>query len=135
METPMPTTSSADLLEGSLPLMGGQSPQSILLRALWVLRDPNRWARTYFAEDADRKWVPNNDPRAVRWSIEGAVAMACNSAGVLPPFFMKLLDETSMELYREDSVTCLEEYCYHGHVVQVLLRAAEKCGEMNYGEG
>jgi hypothetical protein len=116
---------SADLLIGSFPLMAGQGPQSILLRALWVLRDPNRWARQYFAEDEDRNWVPNNDPRAVRWSISGAVAAASNPEGIMPPYFMKLLDEATLSLYREESVNCLEEYCSHGHIVQVLLRAVE----------
>ncbi len=106
--------------------MGGQGPQSILLRALWVLRDPNRWARTYFAEDAHGNRVPSNDSRAVRWSIEGAVAAASNSEGVLAPYFMKLLDEASLGLYREESVSCLEEYCNHGHIIQVLQRAIER---------
>jgi hypothetical protein len=106
--------------------MRGQTPQSILLRALWVLRDPNRWVSFHRAADVNYNWVPANDPRAVRWSIEGAVAMACNPEGVLPPFFMKLLDEVSLELYREESVNCLEEYCRHQHVVQVLQRAIER---------
>ena len=123
LASPIP---AEELLERSLPLMGGQTPQNVLLRALWVLRDPNRWTPLHRAEDHQGKSVAVNDPRAHKWCLEGAVAMASNAWGILPQYFMKLLDEVSLELYREEAVNCLEEYCYHGHIVQVLLRAIER---------
>lgn len=126
MDELAPPMRAEEFLQGSLPLLQGQTPQNVLLRALWVLRDPNRWVSFSRAVDEDFNSVPVNDPRAARWSIEGAVAAASNPEGVLPPFFMKLLDEVSLELYREESVNCLEEYCRHQHVVQVLQRAIEK---------
>ena len=130
MDELAPPTPSEEFLEESLPLMGGQTPQNVLLRALWVLRDPNRWVAHCRAADIQGNPVPPTDPRAYKWCLEGAVAMASNPDGVMPPYFMKLLDEVVMELYREEcGVNCLEEYCYHGHIVRVLQRAIERVSE------
>lgn len=119
-----------EFLEGSLPLMCGQTPQNVLLRALWVLRAPSRWVCFRRAVDANWDAVDVNDPRAVRWSVDGAVAAASNPQGVLAPYFQKLLDEVVLEMYGEDGgINCLEEYCSHGIVVRVLFRAAEKAGQ------
>lgn len=126
MDELAPPISAEAFLAANADLMEGQSPRTILLRALWVLRDPSRWVNYTRAADVDGRAVAVDDPDAVRWSIEGAVAMASNPHGILPQFFMKLLDDVSRELYQEDSVNCLEDYCDHAAVVRVLLRAIER---------
>lgn len=129
MDELAPPTRSEEFLERSLPLMWGQTPLNILLRAFWVLRDRRRWVNFAYAVDEDWNEVHVTDPTAVRYSLEGAVAMASNPYGLLPPYFMKLLDEVIMELYGEDGgVGCLEEYCGHRTVLLVLKRAIERVG-------
>jgi len=125
MDELAPPTRSEAFLESSRLLMEGQTPRNILLRALWVLRDPNRWVNYSRAVDDEGHAVAVDDPAATRWSIEGAVAMASNPHGILPQFFMKFLDEVSLALYQEESVNCLEDYCGHMAIVCVLRRAIE----------
>jgi len=58
----------------------------------------------------------------VCWGIEGAVARMCNNWGILPPYFMLLLDSEAQE-YGVDSVNLFEDFVTHEAVVQLLERA------------
>lgn len=46
---------------------------TILAHARALLADPDRWARTVFAEDAQGEPCYAHEPQAVKWAILGAI--------------------------------------------------------------
>ena len=106
-------------------LMRGQDPVVILRRALEIIREPEQWTPRARALSSQQTRVSPDHPDAVRWCIEGAVTLACGSFGIMPPYFMRVLDETSYE-YGCDGVNLLEEALNHEGVVEFLERVIER---------
>lgn len=52
--------------------------------------------------------------------------MACNPYGILPPFFMKLLDKVAAE-YGAISIGDLNDNFRHDVVLEALQRAIARC--------
>lgn len=109
--------------------MMGQRPEVILRKAYALIQDESCWTREAHARDASGRCVKPYDPRAVRWCIEGAVAISCNPAAILPPFFMVLLDKIAEELGYE-SVGLLNDGAYHRTVLYVLEEAIVRASKM-----
>jgi len=105
-------------------LMGGQSPKDILRQAHRLLEDPVHWTRGARARDDNGRTVRPEDPNAVRWCLEGAVALACNDFGILPPYFMVLLDQTAEEDFGHMSGASLFNEHYGHEAVLILLKCA-----------
>jgi hypothetical protein len=116
---------TAEFLERCNALMQGQDPVTVLRRALEIIREPEQWTPRSRALDANNNPVRPEDPNAVCWCIEGAIALACNNFGILPPYFMLVLDQTSME-YGCDGVNLLESALDHAGVVEFLERVIER---------
>jgi hypothetical protein len=110
-------------------LMMGQRPEVILRKALERIRDEEHWTQGAYARDASGRRVKPYDPAARRWCIEGAVALACNPAAVLPPFFVLLLDEIAAN-YGYESVGFLNDGVYHYAVLSVLEEAIIRASRM-----
>lgn len=109
-------------------LMGGKHPRDILQAALHVIEDPARWGQ--YTQDASGRLVAHHDPAAVRWCVEGAISISCNSFGIVPPYFMILLDDLLHEEFGFDwNVPRFEQYYHHDCVVGLLKRAITKVPE------
>ncbi len=121
--------SAEEFLHRCNQLMMGQRPEVILRKAYERISDERRWARGSNALDAQNKRVKHYDPSAVKWCIEGAVAISCNPAAILPPFFMVLLDQIAAELGYE-SVGLLNDGAYHRTVLNVLEEAIVRTSKM-----
>lgn len=110
-------------------LMAGQPPRDILRRALGIIEDPRRWH--HFTHDAEGSIVKATDPSAVRWDLEGAIAASCNRYGILPPYFMVLLDETLREDFGfEWGSAYYQQSHHHDAVVALLKMAIERAPEL-----
>ncbi len=90
-------------------LMGGQHPRTILRRAIEILSVPEQWTRFASASDEFGNHVRPEDPRAVAWCIEGAISVASNRFGIVPPYFMLILDRVAQDDYESPCVTLLEQ--------------------------
>lgn len=110
-------------------LMMGQRPEVILRKAYERIRDEDRWCTEAYARDASGRRVRPYEPTAVRWCIEGAVAISCNPAAILPPYFMVLLDKIAEELGYE-SVGLLNDGAHHELVLRVLEEAIIRAEQM-----
>ena len=119
-------TSANEFLERCDLLMMGQAPRTILQKAYETIKDPARWTTGAMAVDENNRRVRPNDERAVRWDVEGAVAIASNPYGILAPFFMKLLDEVAEE-YGMFSIGALNDSFQHERVLAVLQEAIDRC--------
>ncbi len=115
-----------EFLERCNALMMGRAPREILLRAMDRIRDPERWAHGAQALDAQGKKVVPSDPSAVQWDVQGAIAIECNPYGILPPYFMQLLDELA-EPYGCDSVGMFNDAYSHERVLHLMQSAADRC--------
>lgn len=82
-------------------LTGGKPTLQILKEALELLVDPDRWTKYTRARASDGTPVRPEDPTAVCWCVEGAVAVLSNEYGVLPPQLMKALDRAVWSLSGE----------------------------------
>jgi hypothetical protein len=109
--------------------MMGQKPVDILRKALALIQDESRWTQEAYARDAQGRRVRPYDPAATCWCIEGAVAISCNPAAILPPFFMVLLDKIAEELGYE-SVGLLNDGAHHHVVLRVLEEAIVRASQM-----
>jgi hypothetical protein len=109
--------------------MMGQRPEVILRKAYALIADEQHWTQEAYARDAAGRQVKPYDPTAVKWCIEGAVAISCNPAAILPPFFMVLLDKIAEELGYE-SVGLLNDGAYHRTVLYVLEEAIVRAEKM-----
>jgi hypothetical protein len=116
-----------EFLERCNQLMMGQSPVDILGKAYTTISNPGRWAVGAQALSADGYMVRPHDPRAVAWDVEGAVAMASNSYGILPPYFMLLLDSVAQS-YGVLSIGLLNDSMRHEVVLEVLEKAIALAG-------
>lgn len=68
-------------------------PANEILRIVrMLLENPILWTQGARARDAKGKRVKPNDPRAVCWSLNGAIAIASNEQGITPPELLRLLD-------------------------------------------
>ena len=73
-------------------------PANEILRiARMLLSDVRLWAQGARARDIEGHRVQPHDPRAVCWSVSGAIAIASNPHGITPPKIIKLLDEIVKE--------------------------------------
>ena len=70
--------------------------------------------------------VKPHDPAAVCWDVEGAIAIECNPYGILPPFFMKLMDEVAGK-YGFDSIGQFNDTYTHEHILRIMAEAEEAC--------
>jgi hypothetical protein len=119
-------------------------PVEVLKIARILLDDMWLWSQGARARDEEGLPVPPNHPRACCWSITGAIAVASNPYGITPPFFLRVLDARAWELgllrrvmpplsrrdeeldaqlpptMTYDSVDDFNDYCYHGHVLELL---------------
>jgi hypothetical protein len=109
-------------------LMEGQAPIDIIRRTLEILREPEQWTATARARDEYGNHVAPYDPRAVCWCIEGAVSMACNRFGIMPPYLMLILDEVASTQYGCPTVTLFEMGLQDNHwrVVKFLEQVIER---------
>lgn len=92
-----------------------------------MIRDPDRWARGARARDAEGNAVSARDPDATSWCLEGAVAICCNEYGILPPYFMLLLDSVAEDHFGfEWGAPLFNEHFTHEAVLDLLELAAQK---------
>ena len=105
-------------------LMGGKHPKDILRQAHKLLEDPAHWTQGARARDENGRKVRPEDPRAVCWCLESAVAMSCNSYGILPPYFMVLLDQTAEEDFGHVYGAPLFNEHYGHEAIIILLKCA-----------
>jgi hypothetical protein len=106
--------------------MLGQNPRDILRRAADRIRDPSRWTSQAVARDAQGRIVKPHDPAAVCWDVGGAIAIECNPYGILPPFFMKLMDEVAGK-YGFDSIGQFNDTYTHKRILRIMAEAEETC--------
>jgi len=117
---------TSEFLERCNRLMMGQSPKDILQRAYDRISDPEWWAVGAQALNENGGMVPPHDTTAVRWSVQGAVALASNPYGILPPYFMQLLDEVAEE-YGVITIGLLNDGFRHEIVLEALQKAIDRC--------
>ncbi len=104
-------------------------PRHVLQDALEILQDPHKRCRSPFAvaEDEVGQSVRPADPSAVRWSVEGAIAKVSNPYGVLPPYFMVLLDNVICDEFgMHCNVPYFEDHYGHAEILRVLELAIER---------
>lgn len=118
-----------EFLERCNQLMLGQDPKYILRRARERISDPARWTTAAPARNAQGQWRKPHEPDACCWDIEGAIAIECNPYGILPPFFMRLLDGL-VEGLGCDSIGTLNDAYSHEMVLQIMERAERTCADM-----
>lgn len=121
--------SAEEFLNRCNGLMMGQRPEAILRKAYALIQNEKCWCTEANARDASGRRVKPYDPTAVQWCIEGAVAISCNPAAILPPFFMVLLDQIAVELGYE-SVGLLNDGSHHQVVLRVLEEAIVRSSQM-----
>lgn len=114
--------STDSFLEGCDDLMTGQTPKAILQKAYDRISDKAKWTRGAVARNANGGKVRPDSTEAVCWDIEGAVSLACNPYGILPPFFIKLLDGVAEE-YGTISSGLLNDHFSHEIVLEALSKA------------
>jgi hypothetical protein len=73
------------------------SPRDTLRIVRMLLENPLLWAQGARARDAQGKRVKPHDPKAVCWSVNGALAIASNSRGITPPSMLRYLDSIVKE--------------------------------------
>jgi hypothetical protein len=78
-------------------LTDGQTVAEILERVIRLLEDGTHWHQGTVALDADNNLVKANSPLAVSFSLEGALGRMCNSAGVVSPNILRLMDQLLLE--------------------------------------
>jgi hypothetical protein len=106
-------------------LMEGKSPREILEQALSKLAEPHHWTQGARARDGQGAVVRPEDPTAVCWDIEGAIAVSCNRFGVLPPYFMVLLDSVAEDEFGYPyGASHFNEHYDHDSVLTLLRIAA-----------
>ena len=106
-------------------LLEGKSPREVLRQALDIIEESDRWDPV--TQDAAGFLTRPQSPTAVRWSIEGAIARCCNNYGILPPYFMKLLDEVLVTHFGfEWNVPYFEQHHGHDDVCTLLQLAIER---------
>lgn len=115
-----------EFLERCDRLMLGQDPKDILRRARARLEDDTKWTVGAPARNAEGAWRKPDAPDAVRWDIQGAIAIECNPYGILPPFFMKLLDELVAPLGC-DSVGVFNDTFSHDKMLELFDAAIASC--------
>jgi hypothetical protein len=84
------------LLDGAW-LTDEQSLGQILNKTIAILEDPRRWTIEAQARDQHNRKVHIDDPTAVSFSIEGALALASNDIGVVPPPVLRILDQEMLD--------------------------------------
>jgi hypothetical protein len=73
------------------------TPRDTLRIARMLLDNPVLWTQNAMARDAKGQRVKPNSPRAVCWSLNGAIAIASNPQGITPPPILRLLDDIVRE--------------------------------------
>ena len=73
------------------------SPRDTLRVVRVLLEDPLLWAQNSRARDAQGRKVRPNDPSAVCWSLNGAIAIASNVRAITPPSLLRFLDSIVRE--------------------------------------
>ncbi len=119
-------------------------PNEILRIARILIGNIYTWSQGARARDDHGRPVPPNHPRACCWSVLGAIAVASNPRGLVPPYFLHTLDALAYErgflrlvlppandweryldsklgpavLY--ESVDEMNDFCTHTHVLNLL---------------
>lgn len=108
-------------------LMNGQPPELILQKAHDLLFNVECWTKGARARDQQGRPVRPEDPNAVSWDIEGAVSICCNNFGILPPYFMRLLDHIAVSVreWKVMGVDDANERLDHASILQLLRLAIE----------
>lgn len=90
-------------------LTSGKSSLQILRETRAFLSDESRWTKRALARDQEGYPVRPEDPTAVAWCLEGAVSLACNPFGIVPPSMLKLLDKVVSIIFltEEDITACM----------------------------
>jgi len=116
-----------ELLNRSKVLMGGKTPEEILLAASKTLEEPQCHTPWHRALNAQGARVLPQDPQAVCWSVLSAVSKACNNHGIVPPYFIVLFDVTLIEDYGfELGIDYFEQYVSHGEVLGLIDKALKR---------
>ena len=79
------------------PELMKRSPLETLRIVRKFLEDPEVWTQGARARDAIGQRVKPHHPSAVRWSLNGAIAIASNEWGITPPQLLQLLDDIVRE--------------------------------------
>ena len=82
-------------------LMSGRTPVDILRATRMFLSNSVLWTSNAVARDENDEIVRPNSPRAVAWSVEGAIAMMSNTSAIFPLFFARLLDRIIHEKFSD----------------------------------
>jgi hypothetical protein len=85
-------------LEECDALTQGKNSVQILHETRSLLLDPQHWTPDHRACDMHGRTCRAEDPRAVAWDLEGAVARISNPFGITPPIIIKALDEAVKEI-------------------------------------
>lgn len=118
----MPSTTK--FLEECDALTSGKTLVQILEDVRIVLCDPERWTQHVRARDAEGYEVRVEDPEAVCWCIEGAIAVVCNPYGITPPHVLKALDKVVFAIMGRDvGVGYLNDMVMHEVIMQLLDEA------------
>jgi hypothetical protein len=115
-----------DFFEHTDSLTSGKSALQILRETRQLLSVKERWTKSARARDQFGNVVRPEDPRAVAWCLEGAVARVCNPFGITPASIMRLLDRTIRIIYytEEDvTATVYNELMPYGSILYLLDEA------------
>lgn len=116
-------------LEQCDALTEGQTPYQVLAKAKELISDSSRWAREATAQDSRGNRVHPSDTLAIKWDVEGAVAICSNPHGIAPPAILKFLDDIVLEQHGFDmGVGQFNDIVLdHGLILGVLDEALRRC--------
>ena len=120
----MPTVDA--FFEHTSALTSGKKPLQILCETRELLSVEQRWTQGARARDVWKNPVRPEDPTAVAWCIEGAVAVVCNPFGITPFSMLRLLDKVvSIVFHTEEEITVsmYNELMYYEAIVCLLDEA------------
>jgi len=89
-------------LEQCDTLLEGQTPYQVLAKARELISDPTRWTQEATAKDSRGNRVHPSDTLAIKWDVEGAIAICANPYGLAPPAILKFLDSIVLERHGFD---------------------------------
>lgn len=145
--------SATEFIDQCQALISNQAMRDIFLKAYELIKDPAGWCshhrsciRTYAQTPSGVPYscdIPcrTGDERATCLNLEGAVAVACNGLGILPPFIMRILDQAVLDFLKSHKVQIppedvgawnpydagwFAEHYGHEHSLELLKRLIEE---------